>query len=140
MIPIFVYGTLKSGHSRNSLLQGQRYLGTALTTPDYRMYRYSSFPALIEATTPGSGVCILGEVYEVDDSCLVQLDDVEGVKYGLFYRGNLSLQSVNFVFPPLFKTSSDSIIVDKSATAYFFADKEKLLGLKDCGANWTIGG
>jgi len=132
--PIFVYGTLKSGHSRNALLKSQRYLGVAETIPKYKIYRYSSFPALV---AEDDGKSILGEIYEVSDSCLVELDEVEGTKWGLFSRGVISLKSISFFSLPLYKRSSD-MLIENSALAYFFVNKEKLLGLKDCGSNWTI--
>ena len=133
---IFVYGTLKSGHSRNSLLQSQRYLGTAVTLTQYKIYRYGSFPALIK-TSPGVGV--FGELYEVDDSCLITLDEVEGVRQGLFFRSNVELDQLNLCSLPLHKNSSDLLLTNRTALAYFFVDEEKLLSIKkDCGCNWTL--
>lgn len=131
---IFVYGTLKSGHQRFSALRDQRYLGTAITQPNYKMFRYGSFPALVEDP---SGYSILGEIYEVSDSCLIELDEIEGTKYGLFNRHNIGLKNVNFVALPLYKRSSDALL-NNSAIAYFFVDKSKISGLKDCGQNWTL--
>jgi gamma-glutamylcyclotransferase (GGCT)/AIG2-like uncharacterized protein YtfP len=132
--PIFVYGTLKSGHSRNTLLKDQRYLGTASTIPKYKIYRYSSFPALV---SDDDGKSIFGELYEVSDSCLVELDEVEGTKFGLFSRGTILLKETTFFSLPLYKRSSD-MLMENSAIAYFFVNKEKLSALKDCGNNWTI--
>lgn len=134
--PVFVYGTLKSGHSRSQALRSQRYLGTAVTDPLYKMYRYSSFPAMVNCKEDGMG--IFGEVYEVSDSCLSELDDIEGTKHSLFARGMVSLQQINFVSLPLYKKSSDMLLNNKQAVAYFFVDENKLSSLKDCGQNWTI--
>lgn len=134
--PIFVYGTLKSGHSRNSFLKNQRYLGTALTTPEYKMFRYSSFPALVKVPLGNS---IFGEVYEVNDSCILELDEVEGVQHGLFFRSEISLDQINLFNLPLYKRSSDLLLTSSSAVAYFFTDKEKLFSQKkDCGSNWVL--
>jgi len=133
---IFVYGTLKNGHSRNSMLQGQRYLGTAVTTPHYKIYRYGSFPALIKVSP---GVRVFGEIYEIDDSCLIGLDEVEGVRQGLFFRHNVSLERINLVSLPLHKSTSDLLLEEGCAAAYFFVDQEKLLAIKkDCGCNWVL--
>lgn len=131
---IFVYGTLKNGHQRNSALRDQRYLGTATTQPNYKMFRYGSFPALVEDTP---GYSVLGEIYEVTDSCLVELDEIEGTKYGLFSRRSIELKHVNLTTLPLYKRSSD-MLLGNSALAYFFVDESKISGLKDCGQNWTL--
>jgi gamma-glutamylcyclotransferase (GGCT)/AIG2-like uncharacterized protein YtfP len=98
------------------------------------MYRYSSFPALVESE---SGTSILGELYEVSDSCIMELDEVEGTRHNLFNRKLISLDKINFLLLPLEKSSSD-FLMNNNAFAYFFADKTKLLGLKCLGANWTL--
>lgn len=132
--PIFIYGTLKSGHSRDPLLRNQRHLGTAFSEPKYKMYRYSSFPALIESD---QGISIFGELYEITESCLIELDEVEGTRHGLFARKTIDLKHINFSSLPLYKKSSD-MLINNSAIAYFFVDKEKLSVSKDCGQNWTL--
>jgi gamma-glutamylcyclotransferase (GGCT)/AIG2-like uncharacterized protein YtfP len=132
--PVFVYGTLKRGHARDPFLRNQRHLGTALTEPNYKIYKYSSFPALIEVD---QGKSIYGELYEVTESCLMELDEVEGTRQGLFARNTIHLKQINFTNLPLYKNSSD-MLMSNLAIAYFFVDREKLLSLKDCGQNWTI--
>lgn len=133
---LFVYGTLKSGHPNNYLLNSQRYLGVAKTQPKYQMYRYSSYPALIKSSDANFG--ILGELYEVHDNCFNFLDEFEGTSSGLFKRDFIELDNFNLSFLPVYQNSYNSIFEEKKAFAYFFIDKEKLSGIKLCGVNWTL--
>ena len=74
MTKVFVYGTLLSGFGNNRLLEGQPFLGPAKTKPEFTLVNVGSFPGLVE----GGKTAILGEVYEVDNKCLAQLDRLEG--------------------------------------------------------------
>lgn len=94
---LFIYGTLKQGECRESAMKGSRYLGVAVTAPDYVMFSLGSFPAL-KQEQDGDGV--YGELYEVDDDCLEGLDDIEGVDHGLYERRNIELASVTLAFLP----------------------------------------
>lgn len=79
MEKVFVYGTLKQGHSNHSLLSTARLLGEYTTPPEYTMYSLSAFPAVsLKGCTP-----IVGEVYEVDTPTFERLDMLEG--YPGFY-------------------------------------------------------
>jgi len=85
---LFIYGTLKRGHSRAGNLLGQQFLGEAKTTARYRMYDCGDYPGLVESE---DGLEIIGEVWSVDASCLQQLDIVEAVQQGLYRRGPIEL-------------------------------------------------
>lgn len=130
---LFVYGTLKMGHQRHSYLSQQRYIGIAATSPNYRMYRYGSYPAIIEED---NGLKIFGELYEISDHCLMELDRLEGVESNLFVRKIINLDSLNLFSLPTQKNVSDDLFSNQ-AHAYFFSNPLKLVGAKDCGSNWT---
>lgn len=131
---LFVYGTMKSGHKRNHFLQDQRFIGVANTTPIYKLYQYGGYPALISSE---NGSKIYGELYEVSDSCIMEVDKVEGVDSGLFARKNIELESYSLFSLPLYKESS-SRLFSNNAFSYYFVDAERLSRLRDCGTNWTI--
>jgi gamma-glutamylcyclotransferase (GGCT)/AIG2-like uncharacterized protein YtfP len=79
---IFVYGTLKRGLSNHRYLIGQRFLGEARTTPDYRMANFGSYPGMYEVSD--GGVSVRGEVWEVDENCRATLDVLEDVAHGMY--------------------------------------------------------
>jgi gamma-glutamylcyclotransferase (GGCT)/AIG2-like uncharacterized protein YtfP len=131
---IFVYGTLKSGHVRNSFLRGQKFIGVAYTEPNYKIYRHGSYPALVEDP---NGSEIYGELYEVDDNCLIELDKIEGVDVGLFTKKTIKLNGYHLFSLPVEK-NVNQMLFSKSALCYFFLNRDRLVGCKDCGQNWTI--
>lgn len=79
MKKVFVYGSLKQGFGNHRLLEGSKYLGEAVTKPEFTMYDLGAFPAI----TRGGSSEIHGEVYEVDDNVFQRLDALEG--YPNFY-------------------------------------------------------
>ena len=113
---LFVYGTLKRGHFRNSVLSGQTFLGDVSTMPYYRLYDCGSYPALVEVDR---GVSVQGELWRVEPECIRLLDDIEGVDRGLYRRGLVRLA------PP-----HDQLTVE----AYFYC--RRVEGLPDCGTTW----
>ena len=136
---IFCYGSLKRGFNRHGILSDQRYIGVARTSPHYAMFGYGGFPALVDETLAEvSGVVaknhIFGELYEVDDACMMQLDAIEGVDRGLFDRKEIHLDSITMVGLPVSEDVWKSIAA-KKAQAYFF--QLKLNGAADCGVLWT---
>lgn len=132
---IFVYGTLKRGHCRAAFLSGQTFLGLAATVPDYRLVRLDGFPGLIDMPL-GSGLPIEGELWSVDDACLVRLDAEEDVDTGLYQRRAVRLQAESFV------ASQDSPQVSESLSlipldqveAYFYL--RSVVGKPDCGVRF----
>lgn len=71
---IWVYGSLKRDHGNGRLLKTSRFLGTAISEPEFTLLNLGSFPGIVrEGTT-----AIHGEVYEVDDETLQRLDRLEG--------------------------------------------------------------
>jgi gamma-glutamylaminecyclotransferase len=79
MAYLFVYGTLKRGGSRHSLLKGCPFLGHALAK-GFALYDLGAYPGMV----PGDGV-VRGEVYEIPEKLLRELDWVEGAPF-LFRR------------------------------------------------------
>jgi gamma-glutamylcyclotransferase (GGCT)/AIG2-like uncharacterized protein YtfP len=70
---VFVYGTLKRGHSNNPLLAGSEFLGEGVTLSTYKMVA-TSFPTIMPDP---SGRPVAGELYAVDDATLARLDQLE---------------------------------------------------------------
>ena len=113
---LFIYGTLKRGHLRAGLLDGQRYLGDARSCPLYRMYQVEAYPGLVHEE---EGISLEGELWEVDPECLAELDEVEGVEAGLYQRERIMLENP---------------WQGAGAEAYFY--QHPVDGLADCGSCW----
>lgn len=81
--PVFVYGTLKSGHSNNRLLAEAHYSGGAVTVTPFRLVdRGIPF-----ACREGDRLLpVVGELYEVTYPELMRLDGLEGVHSNFGYQ------------------------------------------------------
>ena len=132
---IFVYGTLKNGHSRHSILEKQRYIGIAKTIGQYFMFKTISYPCLVEAKDKFAGKKIYGELYEVDTECLRVLDDIEGVEYNVFQRREILLDEITIVNLPLFNETLTKLH-RKIAEAYFY--QKDVSECKEAGLFWPI--
>lgn len=130
---IFVYGTLKNGHMRHKHLMSQRYLGTAVLKPNYRMVYLSGYPALVTPQEGQFGSRVRGEVYEIDDICMQVIDKVEGTDSGIFVRKVIGIEShvsVNLptdlnIFQQLENGQVEGYVYCKEAS-----------GARDCGDFW----
>lgn len=71
---VFVYGTLRQGESNHHWLAGADCLGECRLPGSYLLYHLGSYPAVV--TGPDGGA-LMGEVYQVDDSTLALLDELE---------------------------------------------------------------
>ena len=100
---IFVYGTLKRGQQRASVLADQQFLGDATTTKQYAMYDLGNYPGLVsigngvvddsvDSVDSEMGDLISGEVYRVDPACRRLLDEIEAVDAGLYELKLIDLQ------------------------------------------------
>ena len=103
------------------------------------MYAFGGYPALVDQTlAEASGVHagnkVFGELYEVDDTCIMELDKIEGTDKGLFERREVDLGEVTLASLP-YTDSVWSAITRKKAQAYFF--KKNLNGAGDCGPIWV---
>jgi gamma-glutamylaminecyclotransferase len=89
MTRVFVYGTLKRGGDNHHYIAYQQFLGEARTSPGYTLYSLGDYPGMVRAAQDTAGVT--GELWAVDDSCLQQLDFLEGVNQGLYERVPIKL-------------------------------------------------
>jgi gamma-glutamylaminecyclotransferase len=102
---LFVYGTLKKGHGRNVILDGQKFLGNATTAPNYALFDLGAFPAMVEDAE--NGVAVEGELWEIDPECLAYLKMVEGSPH--FYDlKSIELDSGEMVHSFLFQQSVEN--------------------------------
>jgi gamma-glutamylaminecyclotransferase len=79
---VFVYGTLmRAGANHSVLLRlGCRFASAATTREPRTLVDLGPYPALLplRAGTPEPTTCIEGEIWEIDDSALRELDAFEG--------------------------------------------------------------
>ena len=77
---IFVYGTLKSGHGNNLLLDNAKLIETEAYLIDHKMYNvHDAFPAIVPINVGEERTnVILGEVYQVTDSIMDSVNKLEG--------------------------------------------------------------
>lgn len=71
---VFVYGTLRQGECNHGLLGHRVPLRLVRTLWAWELVDLGTYPALL----PGGTTAVLGEVYEVDDDTLAELDALEG--------------------------------------------------------------
>lgn len=72
---VFVYGTLLQGQRNNYLLANSLLIGDAKVS-GLQMHDLGYFPACVKSEDPKSKV--VGEVWQIDDATLLQLDWLEG--------------------------------------------------------------
>lgn len=74
-VKVFVYGSLKQGFGNHEYHLGQsRMLGKAETLPQYSLFSLGAYPGVIK----GGVTAVQGELYEVNDDELRNLDRLEG--------------------------------------------------------------
>lgn len=86
---VFCYGTLKRDFPAHYLMGDSKFLGEATTQSRFVLYDHGGFPGLAE--TEGDKGCVHGELYDVSEAVLKDLDRYEGVSHGLFRRGEVEL-------------------------------------------------
>jgi gamma-glutamylcyclotransferase (GGCT)/AIG2-like uncharacterized protein YtfP len=135
---LWVYGSLKHGFSRHSLLKNEKYIGTALSAEAYALYEMGSYPVLIDnkhPEGPGSetvivqgdtpytwssiGSKIWGELYEVSDETITVIDKVEKIDQGLFERKEVFLDEFTLYHLPNNKEVFEKLQA-KIAQCYFY--------------------
>lgn len=121
---VFIYGTLKQGQCRGHSMQNARYLGIALTTPNFAMYNVGDYPALtFDSLASDHRVC--GELYECDEVLMRDLDRIEGVPH-LYKRDKVELDTIDLVQLPT-TTDTHEQFEQKSAVSYFFVNRDRLI-------------
>jgi gamma-glutamylcyclotransferase (GGCT)/AIG2-like uncharacterized protein YtfP len=78
---VFVYGSLRRGQGNNRLLYTSEFVGNA--TVCGTLYSLGGFPGLRIDDSEGD---VVGEVWQVDDATLADLDRLEGVAVGFYER------------------------------------------------------
>ncbi|ACM61318.1 gamma-glutamylcyclotransferase (GGCT)/AIG2-like uncharacterized protein YtfP [Caldicellulosiruptor bescii] len=76
---LFVYGSLLSHNSHNYLLSRCKFIGKAVLE-GYGLYKVSWYPAIV----PKEDSKVAGEVYEVDEKTIKEIDNFEDE--GVLYR------------------------------------------------------
>ena len=75
MTKVFVYGTLRNREENHYLLKNAKYVGTTKTPEGlFALYDLGPFPTAVPVVDVVWSPSIVGEVYEVDDETLKQLD------------------------------------------------------------------
>ena len=83
---VFVYGTLMRGECHHDSMERAVFLREAQTLPHYELVLIDYYPALV---SDGSQA-VRGELYEVDDATLRDLDELEEVPT-LYQRKRIAL-------------------------------------------------
>lgn len=76
-VRLFVYGSLRRGGSAHALLEGARFLGAARTAPGFELWDCGEYPGIGR----GGPAQVVGELYEVPDAQMAELDEYEGPLY-----------------------------------------------------------
>lgn len=116
-VKVFVYGTLKRGHCRENLLNGQTFLGEVETVDEYCLWDCGRYPGM--TWEPADGYSVKGELWEVDRRCLDYLDHIEGVEHELYLRSEIQLKNSP---------------VNGKVIGYLY--NQPVQGLRSCGPSW----
>lgn len=117
---VFVYGTLKRGLSNHHYLLGQRFVDEARTQPVYRLYDLGGYPGMVEVSR--DGLSVEGEIWEIDETSLRRLDELEDIDGGEYARVFVKLA------PP-----NDRERIE----GYLYRRLQSLKRCRDIGANWS---
>jgi gamma-glutamylaminecyclotransferase len=89
MTLVFAYGTLKRGGDNHGWIAKQHFIAEARTLPLYRLFDLGGYPGMVHAA---DGLAIQGEVWEVDEAGLTQLDMLEDTEGGEYERVMVPLE------------------------------------------------
>jgi gamma-glutamylcyclotransferase (GGCT)/AIG2-like uncharacterized protein YtfP len=94
MTRIFVYGTLLRGFGNWSwALKDQTFVKEGETLPEYTMISLGGFPGVC----PNGTTSIKGEVFDVDDTRMKEIDSLEGYRPDNPTSGMYDRQSITLV-------------------------------------------
>jgi gamma-glutamylaminecyclotransferase len=83
---LFVYGTLLRGERAQDLMADGVFVESAVTEPRFTLVDLDDYPALVDFGT----LAVHGEVYLVNTTVLLRLDEYEG---GEYVRQTVKLQN-----------------------------------------------
>ena len=83
---LFAYGTLKEGFPNFRINNGNRVPGEFMTVQRFPLYLVGARRTPWLVNSPGEGEQVLGQVFEVDDAALLQMDRLERVHAPDGYR------------------------------------------------------
>jgi len=86
---LFVYGTLKRGLANHHLIAEEHFIGEGVTAPRYRVIDLGPHPGLIVDEV--HGLSVKGELWAVNNPCMVALDAFEEVP-GPFIRALVEIE------------------------------------------------
>jgi len=78
-VRVFVFGTLKEGFPNFHVNRGRRVPGDFVTVRPYPLYLIGERRSPWMLDQPGTGRNVRGQVFEVDDAALAQMDVLERV-------------------------------------------------------------
>jgi gamma-glutamylaminecyclotransferase len=78
-VRVFVFGTLKEGFPNFHVNRGRRVPGDFVTVQAYPLYLIGERRSPWMLDQPGVGLHVHGQVFEVDDAALAQMDVLERV-------------------------------------------------------------
>jgi gamma-glutamylcyclotransferase (GGCT)/AIG2-like uncharacterized protein YtfP len=83
---VAVYGSLRKGlHNHKYYLKNSKFIGQFQSNPDYTLFDLGSFPGIHE----NGNTSVTFELYEVDESTLAKLDNLEGVDTGFYHKSTI---------------------------------------------------
>jgi gamma-glutamylaminecyclotransferase len=83
---VFVFGTLKEGFPNFHINRGRRVAGDFVTSQAYPLYLVGDRRSPWMLDEPGHGLNVRGQVFEVEDAALAQMDVLERVGAADGYR------------------------------------------------------
>lgn len=96
MHQVFVYGTLKEGFANFGINAGRRVPGVFRTAQRYPLYIVGAIQVPWLVNQPGHGEQVLGQVFEIDDAVLADMDRLERVdEPGWYTRATIEVQAVD---------------------------------------------
>lgn len=112
---VFVYGTLKEGFANFRINGGRRIPGSFETVERLPLYVIGSIHVPWLVDQPGQGEYVLGQVFEVDDRVLREMDRLEQVdEDGWYTRSTIQVRDA-------------AAPADNALTAFvYFGDSERL--------------
>jgi gamma-glutamylcyclotransferase (GGCT)/AIG2-like uncharacterized protein YtfP len=110
---LFVYGSLKRGQILHHRLGGKPIFQTTLKGFDCYVHPAVWYPSLIKGTRS-----IIGEVYEISPMKLKEIDVIEGVSSGLYFR-----ESVHIKHPKTYATMNVFVYIKTDVEGWQLVDK-----------------